>query len=86
MQSEPHKPIPAPTPVPDGDGAPPSAQRARFAQTVKAVLWGFIGIRKRRDLERDAVTIKPLHLVVIVIVLVALLVASLVTLVRLITH
>ena len=81
MQTEPDKPA-----APQHRSAPPSPRRATFAQTAKAVLWGFFGVRRRRDLERDAVSINPLHLIVVAIVLAALLVAGLITLVRVITH
>lgn len=39
------------------DEAPP--QRASFWVTIRAVLWGFIGIRKRSGYVRDATTLDP---------------------------
>jgi Protein of unknown function (DUF2970) len=35
-----------------------------FFATVAAVFSAFIGIRKRRDYERDAAQFKPVHLII----------------------
>ncbi|MFT3735940.1 MAG: DUF2970 domain-containing protein [Rhodocyclaceae bacterium] len=35
-----------------------------FLATVSAVFGAFIGIRKRRDYERDAAQFKPAHLII----------------------
>ena len=54
-----------------------------FLQTVKAVLWSFIGIRKRSELEKDmAGRLNPFAVIAVAFVLVALFVAGLVTLVH----
>lgn len=37
---------------------------ASFMSTVKAVLWSFIGIRRRRDYEEDARKLNPVHVIV----------------------
>lgn len=63
-------------------GAP---RRAGVLQVAKAVFWSFFGIRKRSALEKDAVTITLKQAIVAGIVGAALLVASLVFLVSLIT-
>lgn len=60
-------------------------RRATPLQVVKAVLWAFLGIRKRAAHEHDAVTIKPAHVIIAGILLAAGFVLSLVTLVRYIT-
>ena len=44
-------------------------------QTVKTVLWGMIGIRRRSDHERADV--KPVHLVVLAVIFVILFVLTL---------
>ena len=39
-------------------------RRAGFWATVKAVLWSFVGIRKRSDYQRDAAELNPVAVVV----------------------
>jgi hypothetical protein len=39
-------------------------RRAGFWATVRAVLWSFVGIRKRRDYQRDAAELNPVAVVV----------------------
>ena len=54
-----------------------------FVQTVKAVLWSFIGIRKRSELEQDmGGRLNPFAVIAVALVLVALFVAALITLVH----
>ncbi len=62
-----------------------SRRKATPLQVAKAVLSAFIGIRKRAAHERDAVTITPLQAIITGIVFAAILVLSLVILVRTIT-
>ncbi|MND02910.1 hypothetical protein D3C83_224830 [compost metagenome] len=49
------------------------------------MFWSFLGIRRRAALERDAVTITPLQVIVAGIIGAAIFVLSLVALVRYIT-
>ena len=55
-------------------------------EVVGAVFWSFFGIRKGDAMRRDAVTIKPHQVIVVGILLAAVLVASLLILVRMITR
>ncbi|HTP62611.1 MAG TPA: DUF2970 domain-containing protein [Burkholderiales bacterium] len=57
--------------------------KASFLDTVKAVLSGFIGVRRKADHERAP--LNPLHIVIAAVVLVALFIASILTVVRLVT-
>ncbi|MBR0567863.1 DUF2970 domain-containing protein [Azoarcus sp. L1K30] len=41
-----------------------NTRRAGFVSTVKAVLWSFIGIRKRKDYQDDATSLDPKAVVV----------------------
>lgn len=50
--------------------------------TVKAVLWGFLGVRRRADYEKDIQRLNPLHLVVVGIVLAFAFVGALIALVN----
>ena len=56
--------------------------RATPLQVAKAVFWSFLGIRKRADYEKDAVSLTPLQVVVAGIIGAIILVLSLVTLVH----
>lgn len=55
-------------------------------EVIGAVFWSFFGIRKGDAMRRDAVTIKPHQVIVVGILLAAVLVASLLILVRMITR
>jgi hypothetical protein len=64
---------------------PPSAPRqASLIQVAGAVFWSFFGVRKGTDMRADAVTIKPLQVVIVGVVLAALIVFALLILVRII--
>ena len=60
-------------------------RKARSLDVAKAVLWSFLGIRKRAAHEKDAVTLKPAQVIVAGVIGAIILVLSLVTLVRFIT-
>jgi hypothetical protein len=51
-------------------------------RTVKAVLWSFLGIRKRSGYEEDLGKLNPFAVIAVALVLVAMFVAGLVTLVH----
>jgi hypothetical protein len=53
-----------------------------FIQTVKAVLWSFVGIRKRSGLEDDMGRLNPFAIIAVALVLVALFVVGLAALVH----
>jgi len=54
-----------------------------FIRTIQAVLWSFIGIRKRSELEQDmGGRLNPFAVIAVAFVLVAIFVAGLVTLVH----
>ncbi len=42
----------------------PHQRKASFLATMKAVFWSFFGVRKRRDYERDAANLNPVHVIV----------------------
>lgn len=54
--------------------------RASFFHTVKTVLSGLIGIRRRED--HESAPLNPVHVVVVALVLVAMFVFTLITIVR----
>ncbi|MGV2291155.1 DUF2970 domain-containing protein [Trinickia sp. YCB016] len=40
-----------------------SGSKGSFVKTMKAVMWSFFGVRKRRDLEADATQLNPVHII-----------------------
>ena len=56
--------------------------KASFLDTVKTVLAGAIGIRRKEEHERAAV--KPLHLVVAAVIFVVLFIFTLLTIVKIV--
>jgi hypothetical protein len=60
-------------------------RKASMLQVAQAVFWSFLGIRKRNAHEQDAVTIKPVQVIVAGIIGAIIFVVSLVVLVRFIT-
>ena len=45
--------------------------------TVRAVLWGFLGVRRKSDFQEDIARLNPIHLLVVGVVMAFLFVASL---------
>ncbi|KAA0890774.1 DUF2970 domain-containing protein [Pusillimonas sp. ANT_WB101] len=39
-------------------------RRLNFFQTMKAVAWGFFGVRKNRGYDEDIARINPVHLII----------------------
>jgi len=60
----------------------PARNKASLLQVAKAVFWSFLGIRKRRDYETDSVELKPMQVIVAGLIGAAVLVLSLILLVR----
>ena len=74
-----------PPPSDRASGAPP-ARPATVPEIVRAVLWSFFGVRKGQAMQRDIVTIKPHQVIVVGILIAAVVVATLLILVRFITR
>ena len=66
----------------DGSDRTPAPQRGSLLRTVRAVAWSFFGVRRSRDLERDAAELKPVHVVVVGVAVAAVFVVALVLLVN----
>ena len=54
----------------------------RLLRTVKAVLWSFIGIRKKSDYQEDLGKLNPFQVIAVAFVIVALFVVGLIALVN----
>jgi hypothetical protein len=50
--------------------------------TVKAVLWGFLGVRRNTDYQNDVARLNPIHLIVVGIVMALFFVLSLILIVN----
>jgi hypothetical protein len=64
---------------------PEQRRKAGALDVAKAVFWSFLGIRKRAAHEKDAVTIKPVQVIVAGLIGAVIFVLTLVLLVRFIT-
>ena len=73
--------MPAPEPTPD-EAPALVPRRATLREVAGAVFWSFFGIRKGDAMRRDAVTIKPHQVIIVGIVAAAILVATLLIIVR----
>ncbi len=50
--------------------------------TVKAVLWGFLGVRRNADYQKDIASLNPVHIIVVGIAIAMLFVLGLIVLVN----
>jgi hypothetical protein len=66
-------------------GPEAAGKKASVLQVFRAVLWSFIGIRKKSGYEDDVAKIKPVQVIVAGLVVAAIFVASLVVLVKFLT-
>jgi len=58
-------------------------KQTSFLATVKTVLWGMVGIRRKADHEK--VQLNPVHLAIVAVGFVCLFILTLVTIVRIVT-
>jgi hypothetical protein len=59
-----------------------AVHRASFLETVKTVLSGMIGIRRREDHERAP--LNPVHVIVAAVIAAAIFIGTLITIVRIV--
>jgi uncharacterized membrane protein YoaK (UPF0700 family) len=71
---------------PPAEIPPTEAKAAGFFQLVGAVFWSFLGVRKGTAMSRDMSNIKPVHVILVGVMLAAILVFCLIGVVRLILH
>lgn len=55
-----------------------SQRKLNFFQTLKAVLWGFFGVRKGSGYQEDISKLNPVHLIIAAIIATILFVVALV--------
>ena len=63
---------------------PSAPRRASLYEVMKAVLWSFLGIRRRAEHERDAVSLTPVQVIVAGLAAAAVFILVLVLIVRLV--
>jgi len=71
---------------PPNDSESPAPRPATLRELIGAVFWSFFGVRKGEAMRRDAVTVKPHQVIIVGIVFAAILVFTLIALVRIITR
>ena len=57
-------------------------RKGSFVGTVKAVLWGFLGVRRNADYQSDIARLNPLHLIAVGVGMAFLFVLALILLVN----
>ncbi|AKU22471.1 MULTISPECIES: DUF2970 domain-containing protein [unclassified Massilia] len=59
-------------------------QYASFMYSMKAVVWSFFGLRRKRDFDTDSAKLNPLHIVIAALLAVAMFIGLLITVVKLV--
>lgn len=59
-----------------------SARKLNFFQTISAVLWSFVGLRRGSDYHEDMAKLNPVHLVIAALLLAGCFVLALILIVR----
>ena len=57
-------------------------RKASFGATMKAVFWSFFGVRKRKDYERDAANLNPVHVIIAALIGVVIFIGVLIAVVH----
>lgn len=61
---------------------PVHQRKGSLVGTVKAVLWGFLGVRRNADYQNDIAKLNPIHLLVVGLIMALLFVLGLILLVN----
>ena len=61
---------------------PPPPRKGSLWRTVKAIGWGFFGVRKNSAYQEDIANLSPLHIIAVGLVAIFLIVGGLILLVR----
>ncbi|MBQ0921452.1 DUF2970 domain-containing protein [Hydrogenophaga aromaticivorans] len=57
-------------------------RKGSIGATVKAVLWGFLGVRRNADYQSDIAKLNPIHILVVGVIMAVLFVVGLILLVN----
>jgi hypothetical protein len=66
----------------DEDKAIKPKQQASFLYAMKAAVWAFFGLRRKRDFETDDARLNPVHFIIAGILAAAVFIALLVSIVK----
>jgi uncharacterized membrane protein YidH (DUF202 family) len=61
---------------------PVHRRRGSLVATIKAVLWGFLGVRRQADYQQDIARLNPLHLMAVGVIMALLFVFGLILVVN----
>jgi uncharacterized membrane protein YidH (DUF202 family) len=61
---------------------PVHRRKGSLPATVKAVLWGFLGVRRQADYQKDIAQLNPLHIMAVGVVMAFLFVLALILIVN----
>jgi len=61
---------------------PVHRRKGSISGTVKAVLWGFLGVRRNADYQSDIAKLNPIHIMVVGVLMAVLFVFALILLVN----
>ncbi|MBS3910234.1 MAG: DUF2970 domain-containing protein [Hydrogenophaga sp.] len=61
---------------------PVHRRKGSISGTVKAVLWGFLGVRRNSDYQNDIAKLNPIHIMVVGVLMALLFVLALILLVN----
>jgi hypothetical protein len=53
-----------------------------FLYSLKAVLWSFVGLRRKRDFDEDQQGLNPVHIIIAAVLAVAVFIGVLITIVK----
>jgi hypothetical protein len=53
-----------------------------FLYSLKAVLWSFVGLRRKRDFDEDQQALNPVHIIIAAVLAVAVFIGVLITIVK----
>lgn len=57
-------------------------RKGSLPATVKAVLWGFLGVRRQSDYQKDIAQLNPLHIIAVGVMMAFLFVLALILIVN----
>ncbi|WP_107877258.1 DUF2970 domain-containing protein [Pseudoduganella sp. UC29_71] len=57
-------------------------QKASFMYSMKAVIWSFFGLRRKKDFDQDGAKLDPFHVIIAALIGVALFIGLLITIVK----
>ena len=57
-------------------------QAASFMYSMKAVIWSFFGLRRKKDFDQDGAKLNPFHVIIAALIGVALFIGLLITIVK----